>query len=668
MDQKTVSDVAHALGVHRAADEFLDRNTSTWTRALEDFFLDHWSKLHPETVVRWLSRPRVEDIERPLHGVVQYLVQRLLVQRDHEHLFDFGLWNLLSIPDATARDGAVELLRGSLDAQQWEALLEHAEGCALFRTLACNGRSVPFDRYTLTVGNLRASTLAAELFDVRRDEIECARRLEKRCMDPDVGDEVLRLLDQLGVLAQVATPLTLTAALPSLCESEAKDYGRVRLRLGLLSGLIDHPTARDVVVTRTLAASARGVPWGDLWWEIPEAFRDDVAIDSLKTARPAPWALNAIRRRFVGDRRAHEYSALREHPWPDDSERERFYRAGLRWGVVSPQTVMDDMAKFWPTPMGQPVPEEPPRRDEAIGSTRTSARPLPAEAEATARPSVGGRGITMGGGAEAAPLEVDSYREPDAKARGSKGKKIVGIEAFLATVLMEDSEACEGAGHAARLPTTLEASGLMQRELVDRAITRVERLGAGAVDAHTLGRLFDSGKLWEKSGVRFAELALQPRPLNDSFWFTQVITASIGRPSVGPNVVEVQSDGGRSDADRIAGEIAAHGNLARSVHTVFASKILDLLEPALQEHDEARARTLLQALSRLSPTRRLQHRIRKLRSEDHSEAVSSLLDANIGLLSRDDDEAPDAIRVGQAVFICAGHWIGDDIDEGDGDP
>ena len=366
MDQQLISNHIKAFGVDDTAREIL-RSVSLdkWSGPPEHFFLEHWREISPGYLLAWLSRPTPEGCSRPHPDIVPRLVEYFgKASTGNQWLADGVLSELSQIADEYVRDELIESLRAKLPEELWKQLLPSAEGCDVFRSLARADHRVLQHHVPRGIAIETPLDHAVQLFPDRRDTNRCIQNLRALASRPDFGDYTLWLLQEVGLLKRVATPEMLLENLPSLHEQEfgSDAHTRIRFHLGLADDLADAPTFGKVVTTRILEAAKRGVPWGRLWWEIPESLRDDVALATMGTANYAPWAGLAIRRRLVGNAFWEALLALLEHPGPTWAEHKHFLKGAVEAGRKASE-VKAELDAFMPSEVGnwllhEPLPEE----------------------------------------------------------------------------------------------------------------------------------------------------------------------------------------------------------------------------------------------------------------------------------------------------------------------
>jgi hypothetical protein len=370
MAQSYVPQLATALPPSDAAEIILDRNPRHFDLECERFFSTHWTDLPHRQVYLWLTRTAPEDApSRPLNQIIARLVDWLLTQAAQD---PFSAVNfpgaIASIQDKWARDAFVEALRARLPQQEWELLLPLAAGCREFSLITNFELRTHSPRHEPPRGLIPNGPLPrfrAELFDDRREPNKCIAHLRALALDPEAGAYVLWVLRELDLLTKVVSPEALLATQLALKELEGKERDRARYHLDLADDLSNAPTFKATVMKRIVDASARGVPWGYLWWEIPEALRDDIGIASIDTSAPAPWAVGSILRTLAGSAAWHRMFDRFDGPRVPWSEHEAFHAgAGLRHPALfrgAPERVKD----FWDMELdgGNWFMTEPPPED-----------------------------------------------------------------------------------------------------------------------------------------------------------------------------------------------------------------------------------------------------------------------------------------------------------------
>lgn len=352
MDRSIISKLVEAFGVQGAAEQILQR-TKNLTRDQEDLLREHWVELGQPVLFAWLNREAPEGSPaRPYSKLVPRLAEWLVTKSSADPLFRFGLAGRVGdIAHEMARDDLVEHLRGRIPEDAWEQLLWHASGGRVFRRVAqfeC-GKTPTKTPLPLALVPRPIPTLQSQLFDTRRpaDEAMCIDRLRAMATDQHTGCYTLWVLRETGLLKEIVTPEMILDDLPTVKEVGLEGRARVRFHLDLADDLSDHPSFKKTVMKRILGASARGVHWGYLWWEIPEALRDDIGLASIDTERPAPWALASVDRRLTGMDLWAKRLSLAERPELDLEERIHFHRGAALW-AGQPLPKVEGENEFFP--------------------------------------------------------------------------------------------------------------------------------------------------------------------------------------------------------------------------------------------------------------------------------------------------------------------------------
>lgn len=373
MDRSIISGLVETFGVQGAAEKILLKCPKTLAADAEAFFRQHWKDLRSDTVVVWLTLGAPEDEElglRPTGEIIPRLVAFLVEKAAQDPFSSINLPNWIgNIADEWDRDAIVEGLRGRTSDDLWTRMLPHAAGCTLFKALARLETHGPPFKHPLPAGAVREDgivpRLAPTLFVQRRDEGASNDLLRKAVMEPTLGSYALWVLREIDQLEAVVAPKLLLDGLPTLKEVPVEEGPKIKFRLEVANALADAPTFKDTVIRRILGASARGVPWGYLWWEIPAVLRDDIGLASIDTDRPAPWALASVERCLTGLDAWEKRLAWLERPEPDPEERVHFQRGAALW-VGDPMSV-DGAEAFFPRIvvgwLDEPLPE---RVDEAF--------------------------------------------------------------------------------------------------------------------------------------------------------------------------------------------------------------------------------------------------------------------------------------------------------------
>lgn len=734
MDRSIISGLVETFGVQGAAEKILLKCPKTLSADAEAFFRQHWRDLRSDTVVIWLTLGAPEDEElgpRSTGEIIPRLVAFLVEKATQDPCASINLPSWVgNIAADWDRDAIVEGLRGRTSDDLWARMLPHAAGCTLFKALArLETQDQPF-KHPLPAGAVPKdsflSQLAPALFVQRREEGTCRDLMRKAVMDPALGSYALWALREIDQLKAVVTPELLLDGLPTLKEVPVEEAPKIKLRLYIANALAEAPTFKDAAVRRILGASARGVPWGYLWWEIPGVLRDDIGLASIDTDRPAPWALASVDRCLTGVDAWEKRLAWLERPEPDLEEHAHFQRgAGMRVGDPSPMSV-DGAEAFFPRIvvgwLDEPLPERvdeafekrleqalrriyhyderiiwnrlaelpltPDRAKRIVESTLTSgifydlegcdriAEACGAIRSAVPRPKqwntkvlraytrlVGDEGCVSKWFDEclaardfwpALHLAVCDDRTPRVH-RVEPLKKILPCDDFrtllrlhadhqwllseadviaeVASGLHPDSQWSWLGGtvpayfipvveaKAASTPNVelvgdlfeaLSKANVPTRRLAVIALERVRNIGPNAMPPHQLGKLLNSGKLWENPGADLVAHVLGERGPDGVRWLYQVVFDSC---RLTPSVVDV-------------------------VHAVMAEALISLAQNGLEKGDVGSARRALSALASLTAPPRLFRKVRALREFPGSGAVSVLLDANEGLMRRSDNEEP----------------------------
>jgi hypothetical protein len=292
MTDSLMARLIETLGAE-AALEKVSRSDSLDIEA-ERLLRDRLDQLQPYPLLRWLALedPLAEEAPRPTDAIVARVVGRL-----------GDGWQLLATPnvisdirDPNVRDELIEKLRAPC-GEYWFRFALMSSGGAVFTKVRDHELELQDVRGAVPPELLEQKTsLTARLFDVRRDDAACRRELLAAVMAPTTRLYALWLLREVGVLASIGSLGEVLGDVASYQEVELHEWPWVRLPLEIAEAWPDDAQRRTWYVKRSLAVAARGVSWGTLWWEIAPPLRDEVALASLSTEPPAPWALAAVRR------------------------------------------------------------------------------------------------------------------------------------------------------------------------------------------------------------------------------------------------------------------------------------------------------------------------------------------------------------------------------------
>lgn len=370
MDRSIISGLVETFGVQGAAEKIQQRCVKDLSADAEQFFRAHWKELRHDTIFIWLTlRAPDESGLRSTGEVVPRLIPFLVEKAATDPCSSLNLppW-IGNLADGWVRDEVIDGLHGRVSHELWVRLLPHAEGCTLFKALA--GFEIQDHRPPAGVvqEGQPLRPLGSNLFAHRREEQTCADLLRKMVTDPAIRTHVLWVLREIKQLKSIIAPELVLDGLPTGKEVGFDGIAAIKFQLGIANELADAPTFKGVVTRRILGASQRGVPWGYLWWEIPEVLRDDIGLASIDTEKPAPWALASAARCLTGMEAWVKRLALAERPEPDLEEHVHFHHAAALWaGQPFPKKVEGE-EEFFPQLdtawlLSGPLPED---ADEAF--------------------------------------------------------------------------------------------------------------------------------------------------------------------------------------------------------------------------------------------------------------------------------------------------------------
>lgn len=299
MDHSFVARLAETRGVPSAATYVL--NADSLDAEAERFLRERFEALAPEHLLRWLALadPLDADAPRSTPQIVRRIVERL---GDGGLLLALDPRPLREVRDQDVRDELIERLREPCGAY-WFRFALLASGGAVFAKVRdlerelVDGSGVPVE---LLEPGTPVPSLTSLLFGDRRDDAACRRQLLAALRDPGTRFYALWILLKAGLLVSIGTLDDVVGQVASQEELEPHEWGRVKFLLEIAKAWPREAERRGWFVKRSLEAVRRGVSWGTLWWEIDASLRDEVALASLSTDRPAPWTLNAVLRAPMG--------------------------------------------------------------------------------------------------------------------------------------------------------------------------------------------------------------------------------------------------------------------------------------------------------------------------------------------------------------------------------
>lgn len=367
MDRSIVPMLVEALGVQKAAERVLDRQQKVLDQESEQLLLDNWTRLESRTVFWWLTRKPPEGASgRPYANIVPKLVEWLVAEAASLLGAHYLPGWIGLVADDLARDDLVEQLQGRLPEHTWERTLPHASGCEAYKLLAAFDYSTHKRKHEFPHGLVPEGPvprLHERLFGIRREQPAVIERLRAMVADEQIGPYTLWVLREVGLLHAVATPALILDGLPTLVEADLGDHERIRFHLDLADGLAAADAFREAITHRILSASARGVPWGHLWWETPPSLRDQIGLVSIDTSNPATWASLSARRLLEGRARWERLLDWFSKPEPSLEECKHFHvGASLRSGDPFGRKKVEGRDDFWPQDhnwlLRDPLPED----------------------------------------------------------------------------------------------------------------------------------------------------------------------------------------------------------------------------------------------------------------------------------------------------------------------
>ena len=345
MDHATITKLIEQFGLIRTAELILGKS-KTLTEAQQGFFLEHWNGLDDRLLLGWLmTKPPDEAQTRP-PGITPRAAEWLVARSATDPLFRLEVSGRIEgITDELARDDVIECLHGRIPDDAWLGLLPLAAGCTPFVALAQlefgNDQRRNTCPYKLVEGH-GIPIIRERLFDLRREPDKCIGLLRSMIDDPMTRVYVLWALQAVDLLKEIVTPGMLLGDLPAISEVDPDERPKIRYQLALANELAAHHDYKAAVVHRILAASARGVPWGHLWHEIPEPLRDDVGIASINTPTPAPWSVAAVGRQLSGMAAWQKVLDRFELPESPPEDEKDFYDGASYWlGQIFPKVHRD---------------------------------------------------------------------------------------------------------------------------------------------------------------------------------------------------------------------------------------------------------------------------------------------------------------------------------------
>lgn len=725
MDRTTIAGLLKQFGAARTAELIIDKSKRL-TKAQDEFFLAHWSSLDDHVLLDWLRTRPPDDAEARPPGITPRAVDWIVGRSGADPLFRMKIYGWVEgITDEMSRDDVIERLRGRIPEDTWLTLLPLASGCVPFIELArLESASDPRRKhcpYELVEGH-GIQVIRDRLFDVRREKGKCHERLRSMIEDTDSRMYVLWALRAVGLMKEIVSPGILLEKLPTISEVEPEQRARVRLQIDLANDLADHEDYEPTVIKRIGAASGRGVPWGYLWWEIPEQLRDDVGIASIDTPNPAPWSVAAVERKISGMAAWLKVLDRFEKPLspPEDV---KFFHEGARYWHGRPFPKVEGEADFrplddtkWLTAL--PLPEDANETfekrladalrqfhaDDFLIADRLSELPLDQAraARLLEMALAGGSFYRLERCAELAeasgPLDgtVPRPKQWDEKAlrayellagNGAVAKwfdeSIEAGDFWQAYHLAECEESLRSAERVEALRRLLpcddlrtlvrlhddsgwllaesvvihelrigefdddqwmhlwvvpdylvpvvelkvlhtdnaNVAGELLRILKDRkvdekktaavAVDRVRRHGTASIETRRLGILLASGKLWSGPGRDLIDHVLRDLGNESVWWLFRVAWLSHEKK---PTIVQ-------------------------ALHGVFADVMVDIAGDALRDGDPGRAERCLRALASLTAPPRLFRNVRALKELTDDPDLTTLIEANAGLMAKADDES-----------------------------
>ena len=291
----------------------------------ERFLAAHVEALDAYQLLWWLQQPEPEAEEgglawdRPSGKIVDAIVKASAPPGSGFLLAK----SVQLVANEHVRDELILKLLAADPNHQWRLIVD-VSGCDVFRAVAqhdvisLGGGACDRPAREPSLGcrpswlieeGQHAPMVSMSLLEDRPETWRTVRGLVRIARGTDaLAAHALWLVDHLGLLDRVGAPAELLdIAVPTQFELHRDDASsRRRQHARFAVQVVDRwpgkqdETVREWFVQRSLAAVERNVPWGAVWPEIPARFRDDVAVASLASRSPAPWAVRAIANRMTG--------------------------------------------------------------------------------------------------------------------------------------------------------------------------------------------------------------------------------------------------------------------------------------------------------------------------------------------------------------------------------
>lgn len=263
-----------ALKAGRHAGE-LDEANETVLRA-------NWRELKWFEQLEWLALPT--DAEgRPVGEIAQHIANSI----SSDEMIVSGPARIAAISNGDVRNEVLRIVRPTLPNEHCSRFDALGSGGAIFAKIRDIEESEKPPTVVLRSGQL--PRLTSVLFGELTNDQACLQRLKLSLGDEHLRLYVLWVLERVDLLSRLGS---LDDVLPSVITpvEDIANGDKTRFLLDLASRWLA-TDERDAWFTRwAIEARSRGVRWEELWFHIPEAIREAVAIASLESDVPAPWA------------------------------------------------------------------------------------------------------------------------------------------------------------------------------------------------------------------------------------------------------------------------------------------------------------------------------------------------------------------------------------------
>ncbi len=263
----------------------------------ESFVRLHFTKLGADTLLSWLSKSVPVGADgRPTSRVVDRVIDTVNLDLPGVLFLPAAL---KSVNDDDARDEIIERLQPQMEAWHWLRIAAVASAASeMFgRVLEREVRIVDGNAYPpseIRTGET-LPLLTPRIFAHRRDDNALRAALRHATQDPATRLYAIWMLRETKLLSSLGTPDDVFGQIPLLSEIPATEHATTKYFVDAV-GEWPSEVSRSWRVRRILDAAARGVRWSSLWWECDASIRDVVAMMSLNTPSPAPWAFEVVSR------------------------------------------------------------------------------------------------------------------------------------------------------------------------------------------------------------------------------------------------------------------------------------------------------------------------------------------------------------------------------------